>query len=417
MPRLSIEAEPAALTVDTESAALIIIDMQRDFLEPGGFGETLGNDVSLLQRRSRALQGACSTPRARPACWSSTPARATGPICPTRRRAKIERGAPSKRIGDTGPMGRILVRGEPGHDIIAELYPIAGEPVIDKPGKGAFYATDLELMLRNRGIDTLVVCGVTTEVCVNTTVREANDRGYRCIVLGDCCASYFPEFHEMGLKMIKAQGGIFGWVSDSKAMLAALAADRDAKRARKGIRATGGTSWSCTCDDAANRHCGRRATGTRFFGFGTNILVNLLTLTGLLRFVLKMPDDLVFGRILPGAGPDDVPVHVLLRLARLSAGEEDRPQRRLRAALGHQRAAHVHRHLRDHAADRAQDQRPDQGLGSRTDLGVHPELHPDGRRLHRADRAQDHAARRPARHAGRRLHRLHLDEAGAARCI
>ena len=138
--------------------------------------------------------------------------------------AKIERGSPSKRIGDPGPMGRILVRGEPGHDIIPELYPIAGEPVIDKPGKGAFCETDLELTLRNCGIENLIVTGVTTEVCVNTTVREANDRGYRCVVLADCCASYFPEFHEMGLKMIKAQGGIFGWVSDSKKMLAAFAA-------------------------------------------------------------------------------------------------------------------------------------------------------------------------------------------------
>jgi nicotinamidase-related amidase len=136
---------------------------------------------------------------------------------------KIDRGSPSKRIGDPGPMGRILVRGEPGHDIIPELYPIAGEAIIDKPGKGAFCETDLGLTLRNCGIENLIVCGVTTEVCVNTTVREGNDRGYRCIVLGDCCASYFPEFHEMGLKMIKAQGGIFGWVSDSKKMLAALA--------------------------------------------------------------------------------------------------------------------------------------------------------------------------------------------------
>jgi len=120
-------------------------------------------------------------------------------------------------------MGRILVRGEPGHDIIPELYPAAGEPVIDKPGKGAFYQTDLELMLRNRGIETLLVCGVTTEVCVNTTVREANDRGFRCIVLADCCASYFPEFHDMGLKMIKAQGGIVGTVSVSARAIAALA--------------------------------------------------------------------------------------------------------------------------------------------------------------------------------------------------
>jgi nicotinamidase-related amidase len=114
------------------------------------------------------------------------------------------------------------VRGEPGHDIVPELYPIEGEPVIDKPGKGAFYQTDLEMMLRNCVIEYLLVAGVTTEVCVKTTVREANDRGYR-FVLGDCCASYFPEFHEMGLKMIKAQGGIFGWVSDSHSTLAALA--------------------------------------------------------------------------------------------------------------------------------------------------------------------------------------------------
>jgi nicotinamidase-related amidase len=126
------------------------------------------------------------------------------------------------RIGAPGPMGRILVRGEPGHDIVPELYPAAHEPVIDKPGKGAFYQTDLELMLKNRDIETLLVCGVTTEVCVNTTVREANDRGFRCIVLSDCCASYFLEFHEMGLKMIKAQGGIFGSVAQGAAIVAAL---------------------------------------------------------------------------------------------------------------------------------------------------------------------------------------------------
>jgi nicotinamidase-related amidase len=120
-------------------------------------------------------------------------------------------------------MGRILIRGEPGHDIIPELYPVAGEPVIDKPGKGAFCQTDLELMLRNRGIETLLVSGVTTEVCVNTTVREANDRGFRCIVISDCCASYFPHFHEAGLAMIKAQGGIFGWVAPSQPLLKSLA--------------------------------------------------------------------------------------------------------------------------------------------------------------------------------------------------
>jgi nicotinamidase-related amidase len=121
-------------------------------------------------------------------------------------------------------MGRILIRGEAGHDIVPELYPIVGEPVIDKPGKGAFYATDLDALLGSFGIHYLLVCGVTTEVCVNTTVREANDRGYRCLVLADCCASYFPQFHEIGLAMIKAQGAIFGWVTESKNVLGALTA-------------------------------------------------------------------------------------------------------------------------------------------------------------------------------------------------
>ena len=121
-------------------------------------------------------------------------------------------------------MGRILVRGEHGHEIVAELAPKPGEVVVDKPGKGAFCATDLDLILHNRGIKSLIVCGVTTEVCVNTTVREANDRGYECVVLADCVGSYFPEFQRVALEMIKAQGGIFGWVSDSTRALAALGA-------------------------------------------------------------------------------------------------------------------------------------------------------------------------------------------------
>ena len=119
-------------------------------------------------------------------------------------------------------MGRILIRGAAGHDIIPELYPKAGEPVVDKPGKGSFYATDLERILQSRGIENLIVCGVTTEVCVHTTVREANDRGYRCLVPGDCCGSYFPEFHATALRMISAQGGIFGWVTDSSKVLGAM---------------------------------------------------------------------------------------------------------------------------------------------------------------------------------------------------
>ena len=137
--------------------------------------------------------------------------------------AKKIRGRSKTTIGDEGPMGRILVRGEAGHDIIPELYPEPGEPVVDKPGKGAFYATDLQAMLKHREVKQLVVTGVTTEVCVNTTVREANDRGFECLVLSDCCGSYFPEFHEMGLKMIKAQGGIFGWVTSSEKLMEGLA--------------------------------------------------------------------------------------------------------------------------------------------------------------------------------------------------
>jgi biuret amidohydrolase len=223
VPKLAtIEAEPAPQSIDLSTTALVIIDMQRDFLEPGGFGAALGNDVSRLQRAVGPCQEVLAAARRigmlvihtreghRPDLSDAPP-------------LKVERGDPAMRIGAPGPMGRILVRGEAGHDIIQDLYPIAGEPVIDKPGKGAFYQTDLDIMLRNRSIQTLLVCGVTTEVCVNTTVREANDRGFRCIVLADCCASYFPEFHDAGLAMIKAQGGIFGSVSSSKALLNSVA--------------------------------------------------------------------------------------------------------------------------------------------------------------------------------------------------
>jgi biuret amidohydrolase len=221
MPQIRLDAEPAPLSIDLDKSALVIIDMQRDFLEPGGFGAALGNDVSRLQ----AAVGPCKA--------VLNAAREVGLLVIHTREGhrpdltdapphKVQRGDPATRIGAAGPMGRILVRGEPGHDIVPELYPLSGEPVIDKPGKGAFYQTDLELMLKNRGVDTLFVCGVTTEVCVNTTIREANDRGFRCIALSDCCGSYFPEFHAAGLAMIKAQGGIFGSVSGSKQLLGSL---------------------------------------------------------------------------------------------------------------------------------------------------------------------------------------------------
>jgi nicotinamidase-related amidase len=216
-----IDAEPEPIEVDWKRLAIVMIDMQRDFLLPGGFGEALGNDVSLLGRAVGPCEALLDGARKKGLFIVHT-REGHRPDLSDAPPAKLERGAPSKRIGDRGPMGRILVRGEPGHDIIPELYPVAGEPVVDKPGKGAFFATDLHAMLANRGIEYLIVCGVTTEVCVHTTVREANDRGYRCIVPGDCCGSYFPKFHEMGLEMIKAQGGIFGWVTDSRRILAAL---------------------------------------------------------------------------------------------------------------------------------------------------------------------------------------------------
>lgn len=216
-----LNAEPEALQVDLAYTALLIIDMQRDFLEPGGFGESLGNDVSLLRNAIAPCQRVLAAARAAGICIIHTreghlPDLSDAPV------SKIQRGHPRARIGSEGPMGRILIRGEPGQGIIPELLPIDGEWVIDKPGKGAFYHTELDQLLRRQAIRDILVCGVTTEVCVHTTVREANDRGYRCAVLGDCCGSYFPEFHRVGLAMIKAQGGIFGWVSNAEAAVAAL---------------------------------------------------------------------------------------------------------------------------------------------------------------------------------------------------
>src|ERR1700716_1667393 len=217
----NVAAEPEPIHLDWAATALLIIDMQRDFMEPGGFGETLGNDVSQLARAVEPIAAVLKAARDGGMLGVHT---RQGPL-PDLSEAppgKIGRGAPSLRIGDPGPMGRILIGGEAGHDIIPALYPLDSEIVIDQPGEGAVFATQPGDVLQKYGIENLLVCGVTTEVCVNTTVREANDRGYRCVVLADGCASYFPEFHEMGLKMIKAQGGIFGWVSDSAAVLEAL---------------------------------------------------------------------------------------------------------------------------------------------------------------------------------------------------
>ncbi|MBI3216895.1 MAG: cysteine hydrolase [Mycobacterium sp.] len=214
-----IKAEPFPLEFDPATSALVIIDMQRDFVLPGGFGEALGNDTDLLLAAVEPIRNALEKAREIGMFVIHTREghRPDLTDCPP---AKLHRGGKTF-IGEDGPMGRILIRGEKGHDIIDELYPIDGEPVIDKPGKGSFHATDLQAILDYRAIKTLFVCGVTTEVCVHTTVREANDRGYECVVLSDCVASYFPEFQRVALEMIKAQGGIFGWVSDSESLIAA----------------------------------------------------------------------------------------------------------------------------------------------------------------------------------------------------
>ena len=218
---LSIDAEPYAFELVPEKCALLIIDMQRDFLEPGGFGEMLGNDVSQLRRTIEPNKALLAAFRKAGLTVMHT-REGHRPDLSDLPPAKKVRGHGATTIGDLGPMGRILIRGEPGQDIIDELYPLPGEPIIDKPGKGAFFATDLHAILQNKGITQLVVTGVTTEVCVNTTVREANDRGFECLVPDDCVGSYFPIFQEMGLKMIKAQGGIFGWVTSSPKIIAAI---------------------------------------------------------------------------------------------------------------------------------------------------------------------------------------------------
>ena len=217
----SLPAEPYEFSFDPATTALIVIDMQRDFVDPGGFGEALGNDVSLLRAAVPPTERVLRAAREAGLFVIHT-REGHRPDLADLPPAKKARGRLPAGIGDNGPMGRILVRGEYGHDIIDTLRPWPGEPIIDKPGKGSFYATDLESILRHRGVQQLVICGVTTEVCVHTTVREANDRGFDCLVLSDCVASYFPEFQRVALEMIKAQGGIFGWVSRSDSFLEAL---------------------------------------------------------------------------------------------------------------------------------------------------------------------------------------------------
>ena len=218
---ITLKANPFDYRFEVSHTALVIIDMQRDFIEPGGFGQTLGNDVSLLAAIVPTVQRVLHA-------WRQ----AGGMVVHTREShrpdlmdcppAKRLRGAPRLRIGDAGPMGRILVAGEPGNQIIAALAPVDGEFVIDKPGKGAFHATPLQQLLRQNGVSHLIVMGVTTEVCVQTTLRDANDRGYDCLLVEDGTESYFPAFKQATLEMLRAQGAIVGWTAPSALLLAAL---------------------------------------------------------------------------------------------------------------------------------------------------------------------------------------------------
>ena len=226
---MQIDAAPFSYDFELAKSALVIIDMQRDFIEPGGFGETLGNDVSLLQAIVPACQAVLAAWRAAGGLGVHTRESHRPDLsdCPP---AKRQRGNPSLRIGDAGPMGRILVAGEPGNQIIPALAPLPGEIVIDKPGKGAFYATPLHPLLQQGGITHLVFMGVTTEVCVQTSIREANDRGYDCLLLEDCTESYFPAFKAAAVEMMRAQGAIIGWTARSGQLLPALAASAPSQR-------------------------------------------------------------------------------------------------------------------------------------------------------------------------------------------
>ncbi|AZO27753.1 MULTISPECIES: isochorismatase family cysteine hydrolase [Mesorhizobium] len=217
-----IEAQPFAFAFEPETTALIVIDMQRDFAEPGGFGASLGNDVgrvvAIVPTVKRLIEGFRAA--GLPVIHTMECHRPDLSDLPP---AKRDRGNPSIRIGDVGPMGRVLIAGEPGTAILEELAPLPGEIVIEKPGKGAFYATGLGEDLKRLGARQLVFAGVTTEVCVQTTMREANDRGYECLVAEDATESYFPEFKAAALAMIRAQGAIVGWTATADQVLEGIA--------------------------------------------------------------------------------------------------------------------------------------------------------------------------------------------------
>lgn len=217
-----ISAQPYDYELPEDSnVALIVIDMQRDFMELGGFGDILGNDVSLLQAIVPTLKTLLEGCRSQqlPIFHTTEGHQSDLSDCPD---SKRKRGKGKLTIGDTAPMGRILVLGEPGNGIIPELAPLPGEIVIPKPGKGAFYNTNLEPLLKEHKVTHLLIAGVTTEVCVQTTMREANDRGYECLLVEDATESYFPEFKQATLEMVRAQGGIVGWTATTDQVLQGL---------------------------------------------------------------------------------------------------------------------------------------------------------------------------------------------------
>ncbi len=225
----SISAQPYDYELPTSSnVALIVIDMQRDFMELGGFGDILGNDVGLLRTIVPTLKQLLEGFRALdlPIFHTIECHQPDLSDCPP---SKIRRGKGALTIGSEGSMGRILVKGEAGNGIIPELAPIPGETVIYKPGKGAFYATELETILKAKNITHLFITGVTTEVCVQTTMREANDRGYECVMVEDCTESYFPAFKQSTLEMVRAQGGIVGWTATAADVLKGLEAWKPAE--------------------------------------------------------------------------------------------------------------------------------------------------------------------------------------------
>ena len=216
-----IDAQPFAFEFQPNALALVVIDMQRDFAEPGGFGASLGNNVSRIAAIVPTVRTLIDGFRRAqmPVIHTMECHRPDLSDCPP---AKRNRGKPMLRIGDDGPMGRVLIAGEPGTAILDEVAPQPGEMVIEKPGKGAFYATNLGTELQRLGIAQLVFAGVTTEVCVQTTMREANDRGFECLLAEDATESYFPEFKAAAIAMIRAQGAIVGWTAPVSKILEGL---------------------------------------------------------------------------------------------------------------------------------------------------------------------------------------------------